>query len=196
MSRGQIARWALHEVGAKYEQILLDYGTTMKGEDYLQINPMGKVPTIVHNDKVVTEGAAICTYLAENLPEAGLLPTAEERADYYRWMFYAAGPLETAISNKSMGFEITPEAERSAGYGNYDRVIDVLDQKFTSDDYVCGDRFTMADVYVGAQIIWGTQFKTLPERGSFIAYAARLTARAPYLAAKAIDDAMIADTES
>ncbi|MEP2988417.1 MAG: glutathione S-transferase family protein [Parasphingorhabdus sp.] len=196
MSRGQITRWALHEVGADYEQVLLEYGTTMAGDDYLQINPMGKVPAIVHNDKIVTEGAAICTYLAEILPVAELSPTTAERADYYRWMFYGAGPLEAAISNKSMGFEIEAEAERSVGYGNYDRVIDVLDQKFTSNDYVCGDRFTMADVYVGAQIIWGTQFETIPKRASFISYVQRLTGRDPYLAAKAIDDALIAETEN
>lgn len=196
MSRGQIARWALHEAGAKYEQVLLEYGSTMQGEDYLRINPMGKVPAIVHDGKVVTEGAAICAYLAETYTDSAIAPTAVERADYYRWMFYGAGPLEAAISNKSMGFEIEEEAERSVGYGNYDRVVDVLDQKFSVDAYVCGDRFTMADVYVGAQIIWGTQFETLPKRPSFAAYAERLTQREPYLEAKAIDEALIAGAEN
>ena len=196
MSRGQIARWALHEAGAKYEQVLLEYGTTMQGKDYLHINPMGKVPAIVHDGKTVTEGAAICTYLAEVFPDSGLTPTTEERADYYRWIFYAAGPVEAAISNKSMGFEVEAEAERSIGYGNYDRVVDVLDQKFSVDTYVCGNRFTMADVYVGAQIIWGTQFETLPKRDSFAAYAERLTQRDTYLEAKAVDDTLIAELAS
>lgn len=196
MSRGQIARWALHEAGANYDQVLLEYGTTMKAEDYLQINPMGKVPAIVHDGKTVTEGAAICAYLAEVLFDAGLAPKADERADYYRWMFYGAGPLEAAITNRSLGFEVEADKEMMAGYGNYDRVVDVLDQKFSTDDYVCGDRFTMADVYVGAQVVWGTQFETLPKRDSFAAYADRLTGRDAYLAAKAIDDKLIAEAEN
>lgn len=193
MSRGQIARWALHEAGADYEQVLLDYDTSMKAEDYLKINPMGKVPAIVHDGKVVTEGAAICAYLADSFPDAGLTPTAAERANYYRWLFYAAGPVEAAVTNRSMGFEVAPDKERMAGYGNYDRVVDVLDDKFQTDNYVCGSRFTMADVYVGAQVIWGTQFGTLPSRDSFVAYARRLTDRDAHKAAKAVDDALIAE---
>jgi glutathione S-transferase len=193
MSRGQIARWALHEAGAEYEQILLEYGTSMKAEDYLKINPMGKVPAIVHDGKVVTEGAAICAYLADAFPDAGLAPAATERADYYRWLFYAAGPLEAAITNRSLGFEVAPDKEMMAGYGNYDRVVDVLDGKFQADDYVCGSRFTMADVYVGAQLVWGTQFGTLPKRDAFVAYARRVTDRDAYLSAKAVDDALIAE---
>jgi len=196
MSRGQIARWALHEAGAEYEQVVLDYNTTMKADDYLQINPMGKVPAIVHDGKVVTEGAAICAYLAEIRPDAGLTPNDVERADYYRWMFYAAGSLETAISNNSLGFNVNPEQERTVGYGSYDQVIEVLDQKFSDDDFVCGERFTMADVYVGAQIIWGTLFETIAKRDSFLAYAERLTTRDAYLKAKAIDDALIAEIQN
>lgn len=195
MSRGQIARWALHEAGADYEQVLLEYATSMKAEVYLAVNPMGKVPAIVHNGKTISEGAAICTYLAEILPIADLTPRENERADYYRWLFFAAGPLESAITNNSLGFTVDSEQERSAGYGSYERVVDVLDQKLSSDDYVCGNRFTMADVYVGAQIIWGTQFGTLPKHKSFAAYASRLTEREAYLAAKSIDDALIAEAE-
>ncbi|MEP6009956.1 MAG: glutathione S-transferase family protein [Parasphingorhabdus sp.] len=193
MSRGQIARWALHEAGADYEQVLLDYGTSMKAEDYLKINPMGKVPAIVHDNKAVTEGAAICAYLADSFPAAGLAPNAAERADYYRWLFYAAGPLESAITNRTLGFEIEPDKEMTAGYGNYDRVVAVLDSKFQVDDYVCGPRFTMADVYVGAQVIWGSQYGTLPQRDSFATYVERLTGRSAYKDAKAIDDALIAN---
>ena len=193
MSRGQIARWALHEAGADYDQVLLDYDTTMKADEYLAINPMGKVPAIDHDGKVVTEGAAICAYLADAFPDANLAPMAEERADYYRWLFFAAGPLEAAITNRSMGFEIEQDKERMAGYGNYDHVVDALDGKFQKDDYVCGSRFTMADVYVGAQLVWGTEYGTLPTRDSFLAYAQRVTERAAYKAAKAIDDALIAE---
>lgn len=195
MSRGQIARWALHEAGAEYEQVLLDYATSMKAEEYLKINPMGKVPAIVHDGNVVTEGAAICAYLADSFPQARLAPKADERADYYRWLFYAAGPLEAAITNRSMGFEVAPDKEMTAGYGNYDRVVDVLDGKFQTDDYVCGSRFTMADVYVGAQLVWGTQFGTLPSRDSFVAYAKRMTERDAHRSAKAIDDKLIAEDD-
>ncbi|QLC21077.1 glutathione S-transferase family protein [Parasphingopyxis sp. CP4] len=188
MSRGQIARWMLEEVGAPYEQILLDYGTTMKADDYLAINPMGKVPAIKHGDKVITECAAICAYLAEAFPEAGLAPISdEERADYYRWMFFGAGPLESAVTMNSLGWSPDEEQERMVGFGDYDRVVDVLDTYFKSHEYVCGERFTAADVYVGAHIDWGMAFGSLPERDSFNAYAGRLRDRAPYKRAKAID---------
>ena len=165
----------------------------MKADDYLKINPMGKVPAIDHDGKIVTEGAAICAYLAEAFPDAGLAPTADERADYFRWLFFAAGPVEAAVTNRSLGFAVAPDKEMMAGYGNYDRVVDVLDAKFQADDYVCGKRFTMADVYVGAQVVWGTQFESLPKRDSFAAYAERVTGREARLTAKAIDDALIAE---
>jgi len=193
MSRGQIARWALHEAGADHEQVLLEYGTTMKADDYLKVNPMGKVPTIDHDGKIVTEGAAICAYLAAAFPDAGLAPSAEEQADYYRWLFFAAGPLEAAITNRSLGFEVAPDKEMMAGYGNYERVVEVLDSKFQADDYICKERFTMADVYVGAQVVWGTQFGTLPKLDSLVAYAARVTDRDAYRSSKAIDDKLIAE---
>jgi len=192
MSRGQIARWALHEAGAEYEQVLLDYGTTMKAEDYLAINPMGKVPAIVHDGKTVTECAAICAYLADVFPDAGLAPTTDERADYYRWMFFTAGPVETATTNQMLDIAaLTDKQELSVGYGNYDRVMDVLDQTLDERAYICGDRFTMADVYVGAQVDFGLQFKSFPERASFKAYAERLQQRDAYKAAKAVDMALM-----
>lgn len=195
MSRGQIARWALHEAGAEYVQVLLDYGTTMKGDEYLGINPMGKVPAIVHNGKTVTECAGICAYLAQVFPDAGLAPKAVELADYYRWLFFTAGPVESAITNKSLGFEVEAEKEIMAGYGNFDRVVDVLDQKLSTDNFICGERFTMADVYVGSQVDWGLQFGSIPERDSFKAYADRFRSRDAYQAAKAIDGKLIAEAE-
>lgn len=195
MSRGQIARWMLHEVGAEYDQVLLDYGTTMKATDYLSVNPMGKVPAIVHRGQVVTEGAAICGYLADAFPKAGLAPTAAERAAYYRWLFFSAGPVESAITNNYLKVEITPEQQPMAGYGTYDLTVDVLDRQIAANDYVCGDRFTAADVYFGSQIIWGVQFGSLPKRDSFMPYVERLTARPAYREAKAIDDALIAGAQ-
>jgi glutathione S-transferase len=196
MSRGQIARWALHEAGANYEQVLLDYGGNMKGEAFLAINPMGKVPAIVHDGRTVTECAAICAYLADAFPESGLAPMAGEQADYYRWLFFAAGPVEAAVTNHNFGIDPGPEKQRSFGYGSYEQVVDVLDMLFAGRHYVCGDRFTAADIYVGSQILWGTQFGTLPKRASFESYAARLADRPAYQAAKAVDNELIAKAQA
>lgn len=195
MSRGQIARWALHEVGAEYEQHILEYGTTMKSPEYLAINPMGKVPAIVHHGHVVTECAAICTYLTDAFPESGLQPTEAERASYYRWMFFGAGPVEAAVTNHAAGFDSAPEKEMMFGYGSYDRVIDTLDQHFSDNAYVCGDRFTGSDLYVGSQVIWGVLFGTMPKRDALVRYSDRLTARPAYIAAKAIDGDLIAEAQ-
>jgi len=167
----------------------------MKAEDYLAINPMGKVPAIVHDGKVVTECAAICAYLADAFPNAGLAPTDDERADYYRWMFFAAGPVETAATNQMLEIAPTDKQELSVGYGNYDRVMDVLDQMLSERAYVCGDRFTMADVYVGSHVDFGLQFKSFPERDSFKAYAERLREREAYKAAKAVDAALMPEQQ-
>ncbi len=196
MSRGQIARWMLEETGDAYEEVILGYETSMKGPEYLAINPMGKVPAIVHNGEVVTEGAAICAYLADAFPQAHLAPqTDAERAAYYRWLFFAAGPVEAAVTDKFLGVEITPDQQRMAGYGTFDTVVDVLDEAVGARDYVCGDRFTAADVYFGSQIIWGVMFGTLPKRDSFQPYIDRLTARSAYKAAKAKDEALMPKKE-
>ena len=192
MSRGRIARWMLEEVGVTYETIVLDYDTTMKAEAYRAINPMAKVPALVHNGKTVTECAAICAYLAEAFPDAKLAPRADERADYYRWLFYAAGPVEAATGNRALG--VVPDAaqQRMIGYGSFEQVIDVLEQAVAAHPYIAGERFTAADVYVGSQVIWGMQFGWLPKREVFADYAARLIERPAYLHAAALDDALIA----
>jgi glutathione S-transferase len=186
-SRGRIVRWMLEEVGEPYDTEIVPYDQ-MKDERYLAVNPMGKVPAIKHGQDVVTECAAICAYLADVFPQAELGPRGEEKADYYRWMFYAAGPVEAAVSNKAMGWEPTPERERMFGYGNFDKVVAVLDELFSLRDYVCGDRFTAADVYVGSQIMFPLQFGMLPERESFLRYRDRLQARDAYQRATRRDD--------
>ena len=196
MSRGQIARWALHEAGAEYVQHLMNYEGAMKTAEYLAINPMGKVPAIVHDGKVVTECAAICAYLADAFPDAGLQPAADERADYYRWMFFAAGPIEAAITNHSAGFDPSPEKEMMFGYGNYDRVIDTLEAALMGRDYICGGRFTAADIYVGSHADWGIQFGSIPSRPAIAAYAERVRQRPAYQSAKAIDGALIAEAQA
>ena len=192
MSRGRIARWMLEEVGADYETVVLDYDTTMKAEAFRAINPMAKVPALVQNGKTITECAAICAYLAEAFPDAGLAPREDERADYYRWLFYAAGPVEAAVGNRALG--VVPDAaqQRMIGYGSLDRVIDVLEQAVAAHPYIAGDRVTAADVYVGSKVIWGMQFGWLPKRPTFADYAARLTDRRAYRRAAELDDALIA----
>jgi len=191
MSRGQIVRWMLEEVGAPYTQVLLDYGTTMKAPDYLAINPMGKVPAIKHGDTVVTECAAICAYLADAFPDAGLAPAAARRADYYRALFFAAGPIEAAVINKALGVVLPEGRERMAGYGSFEAAMDGMEAIIGGKTYVAGDAFSAADVYFGSQIGWGLQFGTIEKRPAFEAYWAGLSGRPAYLKAKAIDMALM-----
>ena len=189
MSRGRIVRWMLEEVGEPYETQLLEYGTTMKSPEYLAINPMGKVPAIRHGDTVVTECAAICAYLADAFPQAGLAPPLDQRGPYYRWLFFAAGPLEAAVTNQALGFVVPAEREMMAGYGNLPRVIDVLEGAVSGGGYIAGERFTAADVYVGAQIGWGMQFGTIEARPAFQQYWSKLESRDAWRRASEIDDA-------
>ena len=188
MSRGRIARWMLEEVGAPYRTEWLTFEGSMKSPDYLAINPMGKVPAIRHGKTVVTEGAAICAYMADAFPEAGLAPPTNQRGDYYRWLFFAAGPLEMAVSIKAFGLQVPKERERSIGCGSYESVMDTLTHAVTRHPYIAGDSFTAADVYVGSHISWGLQFGSLEARPEFKAYWERLKDRPAYLKATAIDD--------
>ncbi|RYM08670.1 glutathione S-transferase family protein [Sphingobium cupriresistens] len=193
MSRGQIARWMLEEVGASYETVVLDYAASMKAPDYLAVNPMGKVPAIVHGGRIVTECAAICAYLADAFPAANLAPPPADRHAYYRWLFFfAAGPVEAAVTNKAMGFALPEGRERTAGYGRFEDTIDALETAISGDAWICGDQFTAADVYVGSQIDWGISFQSIPSRPVFEAYAARLRDRPAYKRQKEIDGALIA----
>jgi glutathione S-transferase len=198
MSRGQIARWMLEEVGQPYETVILDYGTTMKAPEYLAINPMGKVPAIRHGGIVVTEGAAICAYLADAFPEKGLAPAPGDplRGSYYRWMFFAAGPVEQAVTNHYLKWDPTPEQQMMAGYGDYMRVLDVL-ERLVADcgPYLLGERFSALDVYLGSQIAWGIAFGTMEKRPGFEDYAARLAERPAYRTAKEIDQALMPKQE-
>ncbi len=190
MSRGRIARWMLEEVGAPYETRLVDW--TAKPDDFLAANPMAKVPTIVHKGRVVTECGAIIAYLADSFPEAGLAPTVDERADYYRWMFFAAGPVEAATTDRALGVTVNDDQKAMVGYGDLDRVVDTLTKAVSAHDFIAGDRFTAADVYVGSHIGWGVQFGSLPQSDVFDAYLARINDRPAAVRAREIDDALIA----
>jgi glutathione S-transferase len=193
-SRGRIVRWMLEEAGQPYETVVLDYASTMKGADYLAINPMGKVPALKHGDVVVTEAAAICAYLADAFPQADLAPerTSKLRAPYYRWMFYAAGPVEAASSNKAMGWEAPPERQRMFGYGNFETVQDVLENAVSKTPYLLGDKFSAADVYVGSHIGFGMQFGQLEKRPAFESYFARISSRPAAVRANQLDNDLIA----
>jgi glutathione S-transferase len=193
-SRGRIVRWMLEEIGQPYETEVIAYDR-MKNPEYLAVHPLGKVPAIKHNGHIVTECAAICAYLADVFPQAGLGPRPDEKADYYRWLFYAAGPFEAAISNQAMGWQVPPERERMFGYANFDKAIAAVDELLSLRDYVCGDRFTAADVYLGSQIMFPMQFGMLAERGSFTRYRDRLQARGAYKRATGIDEKVIAEMQ-
>lgn len=193
MSRGRIARWMLEEVGQPYRTETLDYATTMKAPAYLAINPMGKVPALQHGDIVVTETAAICAYLADAFAQAGLAPPAGDRlrGPYYRWLFFTAGPLEAAVSDKALGFVVPPERERMMGYGRIDQVMEALEAAISRADYLVGGRFTAADLYVGAQLGFGMMFGTVEKRPAFQQYWQRISARPACVRAKALDDALV-----
>ena len=198
-SRGRIVRWMLEEVGCDYETVVLDYASGMKGPDYLAINPMGKVPAIRHGDAVVTESAAICAYLADAFPDAGLAPPPgnQMRAPYYRWMFFAAGPVEAVITGKSLGLLAPGDKSRMAGYGTFEDTIAALETAVSGPGpYICGEQFTAADVYVGASIGFGTQFGIIPPRDAFAAYLARITDRPAARRAREIDDTLIAEQKA
>ena len=189
MSRGRIARWMLEEVGVPYRREVLTFGGTIKGADYLRLNPMGKVPTLVHGDSIVTECPAICAYLADAFPQAGLAPPQRERADYYRWLFFAAGPLEAAVSNRALGFQVPEDRRVMIGYGSYAEVIETLENALTDRSYIAGSSFTAADVYVGSHLMWGMQFGSIDKRPAFEAYVRHLHDRPAHLRATELDDA-------
>jgi glutathione S-transferase len=189
MSRGRIVRWMLEEVGTPYGTEILDFGTTMKAPDYLAINPMGKVPAIRHGATIVTECAAICAYLADAFPAAGLAPAPAARGSYYRWLFFAAGPLEAAVTNRSLKLEPPADKQGMVGYGNFDAVMDTLQQAVAGGAYIAGEGFTAADVYVGSHIGWGLQFGSIEQRPGFAEYWDRVSNRDAYRRANELDNA-------
>jgi len=197
-SRGRIARWMLEEIGQPYRVEVLDYATTMKAPAYLAINPMGKVPSLRHGAAVVTETPAICAYLADAFPQAGLAPPAGDRlrAPYYRWLFFAAGPAEAAASNQAMGFVVPPERERMMGYGRMALVLDTLESAVQQSDYLAGNAFTAADLYVGSHLGFGMMFGMIEKRPAFERYWQRLSARPACVRARELDDALAASQPS
>lgn len=196
-TRSSGALTLLEELGEPYDLHVLDMKAgEQRQPGYLAVNPMGKVPAIRHGDVVVTECAAICAYLAGAFPQAGLAPRDDrERGPYYRWMFFAAGPVEAASTNKSLGVVPPPERKGSVGYGSLEEVVAALELAISGREYVCGDRFTAADVYVGSHIGWGMRFGTFEKRPAFESYVGRLFGRPAAVRAREIDDALLAERQ-
>lgn len=191
MSRGRIVRWMLEEVGVSYQTKVLDYAE-VKAPEFLAINPMGKMPTIVHGSTIVTEAAAICAYLADAFPEAGLAPPLHDRGAYYRWLFFAAGPLEAAMTNQALGVAVPPERRRMAGYGCMEDVLQTIESALADREYCAGDAFSAADVYLGSGLGFGLMFGSIERRPVFERYVGALQARPAAVRAREIDDALIA----
>ena len=197
MSRGRMVRWMLEEVGAPYTTEIVAYGPDMSSGPYADINPMGKVPALTHRGVTITETAAICAYLADAFPQAGLAPALDDpaRGAYLRWLFFAAGPVESAVTNSTLGFEVPKERERMTGYGNLAKVLDVLDAAVDpvrngGRDYLIGATFTAADVYLGSQLAFGLAFKTIEARPAFRSYVGKVSGRPAAVRAREIDDAL------
>lgn len=191
-SRGRIARWMLEEVGQPYDTVVLPYGPPMKAPDYLAINPMGKVPTLVHGDVVVTEVAAILAYLADAFPQAGLAPPLHDRGAYYRWLFFAAGPMEAAVTDQALGVKVEAKQQGFVGYGNAQLTEDTLAAALAGRSFIAGDRFSAADVYLCAKLDFALAFGNLPKRPEFLAYCAAHAGRPAKRRAAALDDAAAA----
>ena len=196
MSRGRIVRWMLEEIGEDYRTETVEYGPAMKTPEYLAINPMGKVPALSHGDTVVTEAAAICAYLADAFPEAGLAPQPDERGSYYRWLFFGAGPVEAATTNRHFKFTVPVDHVAMVGYGTWEHVMDALENALDGGGYIAGDTFSAADIYVGCQIGWGMQYGTIDRRAVFESYWSGISAREACKRANAIDDELMARFKS
>jgi glutathione S-transferase len=181
MSRGGIVHWMLEELGQPYDLQVIEYGPPMKSPEYLAINPMGKVPAIRHGEHIVTETAAICTYLADAFPEAGLAPEPGDRADYYRWLFFTAGPVEAAVGANACGLQPNERQRAMLGFGTLESTLDTLATAVSDRSYIANDRFSAADIYVGSHIGWGLQFGTIDARPEFVAYWNRLKDRPAHL---------------
>jgi glutathione S-transferase len=181
-SRGRIVHWMLEEAGAPYQIKVVNFEKMEhKSKEFLAINPMGKIPAIVHRGTVITESAAICTYLADAFPTAGLAPAIDDpqRGTYVRWLFFGAGCVEPAILDH-MFSRPAPSRPSALGYGNYADTVNTLEQALAPGPFVLGDSFSAADVYLGSAIGWGLMMKALEPRPAFGAYLGRLAARPAY----------------
>ncbi len=196
MSRGRIARWMMEEVGQPYETEILEFASTIKSPEYKRINPMAKVPAIKHGKVIVTEAAAICAYMADAFPEAGLAPDPANRGSYYRWLLFTAGPLEQSCVTTALGFEVPEEQEGLVGYGSHRRMLDTLEGMLSSQEYAAGDRFSAVDVYLAAQLQWNMTMTVIEERPVFVDYSRRMHDRPACARAEEIDNELAAKLQA
>lgn len=188
-SRSSVVLWMLEEVGEPYEVRLLslDRGEH-KAPDYLALNPMGKVPTVVHDGVPITEVAAICCYLADTFPAAGLAPPIGDprRGPYLKWLFFGPGCLEPAIVDRMHQRPAAPP--RSLGYGDFETTLGVVERAVAGGPYLLGQDFSAADIVIGANLRWAMFMKAIPERPALAAYVARLAERPALKRATAKDE--------
>jgi glutathione S-transferase len=192
-SRSSIVRWMLEEIGEPYDIELLNLaaGDQFKPA-YLAINPMGKVPALMHDGAIITEAAAICTYLADAFPQAGLsVPIGDpRRGTYLKWLFFAPGCIEPAMIDRAAP-RAEPARRGMLGYGDFDTVMNVV-ANGVAKAYLMGQQFTAADVVLGSTLRWGLMFKLLPERPEFVAYVGRLGERPALQRAVTLDQELAA----
>jgi glutathione S-transferase len=191
-SRGRIVHWMLEEANAPYEVKVVDFQQQEhKAPEYLAINPMGKIPAIVHRGTVVTESAAICAYLADAFPAAGLAPGVDDpkRGSYLRWLFFGAGCVEPAVIDR-MFSRPPPSRPAAMGYGNYDDTINTLEKALTPGPFILGDHFSAADVYLASAIGWAVSMKAVEPRPVFGSYLGRIGQRPAYQRAMAQSGAL------
>jgi glutathione S-transferase len=192
-SRAATVHWMLEELGVPYEMHVLRFDKAEhKTPEFLAINPMGKVPTITHGGVVVTESAAICTYLADAFPAAGLAPAIGDpsRGTYLRWLFFSGSCIEPAVADKALGRE--PGKPSMMGYGTFEDTINAAALAVAKGPYVLGEQFSAADVILGSMLMYGMIFKIIPERPEFTAYAERLKTRPALQRAEAKDQEIAA----
>ena len=189
-TRSLRALWVLEEAGAPYERVRLDLSAgEQKSPEFRAINPMAKVPALTDGPVAVAESGAICAYVADTYPAASLAPPLGDpaRGRYLQWLFFSPGCIEQAFLVKSAKAQVRPE---SAGFGEFDRVFDVLEAAVATSPWLLGERFSAADVMIGLDLHFGIDiFKLVPSRPVLRAYVDRCLARPALQRAKAIEAA-------
>ena len=177
-SRSCAARALLEELGVPYDLHVLDLKKNeQRAPEYLAINPMGKVPAILHGDALVTEQPAIFIYLADLFPQAALAPAPSDplRGPYLRWLAFYGSAFEPAITDLAMKREPTPPM--MCPYGDYDTMLATLTAQLRAGPYLLGERFSAADILWGSSLVWATMFKLVPELPEVMAYIDRVGSR-------------------
>ena len=195
-SRGRIVRWMLEEIGEPYDVHIKDFGDDIKSNEFLALNPMGKVPVLVHDNTVVTEVAAICAYLADRFPDKQLAPAPDSalRGSYYRWLFFVAGPFEMAMTARAFQWRIDDSNVIAIGCGHIDDTLATLEQALANGPYLCGDNFTTADLLMASYVGWQIMMKNLEPKALFSDYLERIEARPAAKRANELDNALIKGT--